>query len=130
MNENTQISPKKYEMIKLHPILSIFYVYDPERPRIIRLTLEFIHTIGNMYFIGLFYRGTKAVETNFSDIIAGYSVEDIIIIIYSNLIMITFIIISRIVSKTKDFNMKDSKDTVLAVIKKNNKRKLIGLVLG
>ena len=86
-------------LIKLHPILSIFYFYDPQKPRITRITLEFIHTIGNMYFIGLFYKGTKAVALTASDVITSYKFDDIVIVIYSNLIMITIIVISRSLSK-------------------------------
>ena len=127
--ENPEMNSTKYEMIKLHPILSIFYIHDPAKPRIIRITLEFFHTIGNMYFIGLFYRGDKAEATNASDIIAGYSIQDFVIIIYSNLIMISFTAISNLVSKTKEIDIKEPTDVLLAVIKKNNRKKIFGLVL-
>ena len=130
LEEDGQTNSMKNQFIKLHPILSIFYVYDEERPRIVRITLEFINTIGNMYFIGLFYKGTKAVGTNFSEVIAGYTIEDFVIIIYSNLIMISFITISRFVSKTKAIDFKQPTNVVLALIKKNNLKKLVGLVLG
>ena len=128
--ESPQISPIKYEMIRLHPILSIFYVYDPKYPRITRMTLEFVYTIGNMYFIGLFYKGTEAVATNISDVITSFVYNDLIIIVYSNVIMIGFILICRFISKSQEIDVKEPKEAVLAVVKRNNKKKFIGLVIG
>ena len=105
-------------------------MYDKERPRIIRITLEFIHTIGNMYFIGLFYKGTTAEGSNFSDVIAGYTIQDFVIIIYSNLIMIFIVTLCKLISKTKAIDNQQPTTVVLALIKKNNTKKLAGLLIG
>ena len=61
LSQNIEKKRIKDDLINEHPILNIFYVYNPIMPRIIRATLQFLHILGKMYFIGLFYEGKKSI---------------------------------------------------------------------
>ena len=65
----------------------------------------------------------KASGSGLQDMIDNYSVEDLVILIYSNLIMFGLIFICKRLSKYKEIDLKQPVDVVSNVTKQNKRKK-------
>ena len=117
-------------MIDEHPILNIFLVQMLDAPRLIRTTLQFLDVVGKMYFIGLFYDWSQAEASGIVELFESYAVEDLLILVYSSLIMFGIVFMCQWLSKLKKIDIVEHIDVILRTIKRNNRKKGIALVIG
>ena len=79
--------------------------------------------------LGCFMKEKKASGSGLQDMIDNYSVEDLVILIYSNLIMFGLIFICKRLSKYKEIDLKQPVDVVSNVTKQNKRKKWISLLI-
>ena len=113
-----------------HKFFSIFNVYDPLRSRFNRMSLVFLALIGKMYFIGLFYNNEKQQSSSsIKDIVKKYSLNDMLIIFWSFLIMMSINTILMHLMKLKLVDPHMSREVFLGVLKYNNRKNIAVFLL-
>ena len=75
-----------------------------------------------MYFIGLFYKGEKEDSTTIKIMMANYSFRDVLTILWSNLIMITFSTVMIYIMKMKLINPNMPRELFVANVNFNFKK--------
>ncbi|OMJ75676.1 hypothetical protein SteCoe_25114 [Stentor coeruleus] len=121
-------------ILQNHNLLGLFFCYNPRQSRLTRSTIFIMVTLGNMYFIGVFYdespeRSKEHNNSKFSENINDYNLGDFAIMINSSLIMIALRIIITLLTAEKLIDFEKGREVALRVIKINIIKRVIGLLL-
>ena len=128
IKENVSQANKMKELfdqtIKEHKFFSIFKFYDPLRSRFNRISLVFLNLIVKMYFIGLFYKSEKVKSASFKGLIESYTLRDVLVIFWTNLIMIAMNSILMYCMKMKIVEPNMPREVFIAHKKYNYKKNI------
>ena len=101
-----------------HEVLSIFYLHDKDKPRVVRSTFLATKLLGDMYLIGLFYRGeSDSEDSEFWATVTEYSWRDFWVLVFSNVIMlVVFLVLKSSFKLRKRYSQSQCKKSLVTTL--------------